>query len=322
MQTLLILTAVLLTSDGTTKRAFIGSCALGAAVLVKITSVLALPALLILPNYGKTVGSSKSKIAAAIVLPVLTGLSIYAFYNYVRFGNLFATGYNISGAAGEVTGNRIGNPLTGLFGLLFSTGRGLIWYAPPVLAGLIGCAGFFHEKKRMAIALALLAASWIVLHSCFQAWDSGWGWGPRYLLPILPFILVPAAEAWKRRIGKVFCVALAIVGFLIQIPGALIDFMASGRAGMTLFGQSSQDHSATAFVAWRNFQIAGSEIVRHFALLKQGEIDLAWQTFSDSPLPKVTLMLAAILAVSGSALLFSAWSLNRRQSQNLGRATP
>ena len=101
------------------------------------------------------------------------------------------------------------------------------------------------------------------------------------------------------------CVALAIVGFLIQIPGALVNFMASGREGMTLFGQSGGEHTGAAFVAWRNFRLAGSEIVRNFALLREGQMDLAWLTFRGTALPMITLALAAILLATGTALLVS-----------------
>lgn len=303
LQTLLILTAVLLTFGTTTKGTFVSGCALGCAVLLKSTSVLALPTVLMLRRSGKTPTSTKLRTAAAILLPMIGGLLIYSFYNYVRFGNPLATGYNISGRAAELGGNGIGNPITGLYGLLFSTGRGLIWYAPPVLAAVAGYGGFYRLNKSAAAAFALLVTIWIALHSCYQGWDSGWGWGPRYLLPILPYLLLPTAEALKRQVGRLICVATAIVGLLIQIPGALVDFMASGRAGMSLFGETAQEHSAAAFVSWRNFRIAGSEIVRDVVLLRQGQIDVAWRTFRHSWLSPFTLYLATLLLLSGLTLI-------------------
>ena len=305
LQTFLIVTAVLLTFGATKKRLFLGGCALGCAALTKLTSVFALPSLLILPNHRKTTISSKVRSALTIILPALGGLSIYALYNYARFGSVFATGYNIAGRAAELGGNGVGNPLIGFYGLLFSTGRGLIWYAPPVLAALLGYRDLLREKKAAAMALTLFVVIWIALHSFYQGWDSGWGWGPRYLLPILPFILLPTAEALKRRSGRIICVALAIFGFLIQIPGASVDFMASGQAGMALFGETIHERTAAAFVSWRNFHIEGSEIVRHFALLKKGKIDVAWATFHHSLLPPITFCLVIILILSGTLLIAS-----------------
>lgn len=305
LQTFFTLLAVLLTLRSTTKSAFASGCAIGCALLVKITAVVALPALLIPLRSRKASTSSFARATTAFVLPILCALSLYAFYNYARFGNLFATGYNISGRAAELGGNGIGNPVIGLFGLILSSGRGLIWYAPSVLAASVGYARFFREQKRASICSLLLIGTWLAIHACYQGWDSGWGWGPRYLLPVLPLLLLPTAETFKLRGGKAICVALAILGFLIQLPGALVDFMASGRAGMNLFAQTAREPSAAAFVAWRNFTLSGSEIVRHFSLLREGEIDVAWLTFRHSPVPIITFALATVLIVSGAFLSVS-----------------
>ena len=311
LQTFLIVSSFLLTLHATGKSSFVGGCALGCAALAKLTSVLGVPSLLILLNSRKTMISSRVLTWAMVVLPVFGALAIYAFYNYARFGNVFATGYNVSGRAAELGGNGLGNPLIGFCGLLFSSGRGLIWYAPPVLAAVLGYRDFLREKKTAAIAVALFVAMWIALHSCYQGWDSGWGWGPRYLLPILPFMVLPMAEAVKRRLGRIICVTLAIVGFFIQIPGASIDFMASGRAGMVLFGETTHERSAAAFVSWRNFRIEGSEIVRHFALLKEGKFDFAWATFRHSSLSQITFCLVIIFILSGAFLIVSTLRVQR-----------
>jgi hypothetical protein len=269
-----------------------------------------------LSNSGNALRSAKLRIVVAVVLPVVGGLLFYSLYNYARFGSLFATGYNISGRAAELGGNGIGNPITGFYGLLFSTGRGLIWYAPPTLAGVVGYGCFYRHNKSVAMAFALLVLIWISFHACYQGWDSGWGWGPRYLLPVLPFMLVPAAETSKRRAGKIICVATAVVGLLIQIPGALVDFMASGRAGMSLFAETVPEHGAAAFVSWRNFQIAGSEIVRHLALLKQGQIDVSWETFRQTWIFPVTFSLTALLLLSGLSLIFTDLRAQIRLARN------
>jgi len=305
LQICLVLAAALLVLRASTKELLIAGCALGFAVLVKITSVLALPMLLLLRGPADLPVWRRPARAVAIIAPVIGALVIYAAYNYSRFGSLIATGYNVSPAAAELTGNTIGNPLTGIYGLLFSFGRGIVWYAPPVIAGAIGAVRFYRDKQPLAVAFALFVGLWIAFYSFYKAWDSGWGWGPRYLLPVLPFMLAPAGAILARRPDRVAFAALAVIGFLIQIPGALVDFMASGRAGMTLFGQTAGEHTPEAFVAWRNFHLAGSEIVRHSALVWHGQVDLAWRTFRGTDLPKITFALVALFIASGISLLIS-----------------
>lgn len=305
LQTLLIIAAVLLMRRRSTKRCFIGGCALGFALLVKMTSVLVLPALFMLRDERDIPIWRDPVRATAVLASVICAFAIYAWYNYSRFGNFLTTGYNISGAAAVLGGNGLGNPAIGLYGLLFSTGRGIVWYAPPVLAGMMASVRFYRSKRSTARVFVVLLALWVGLHSFYKGWDSGWGWGPRYLLVVVPFLLIPIAEALKFRAGKLACIGLSVIGFFVQLPGALADFMVSGHAGMALFGQTAQDHTATGFVAWRNFQLAGSEIVRHSALVLHGQVDLAWLTFANTCLPMITFVAAALFLASGAFTLIS-----------------
>jgi len=212
-------------------------------------------------------------------------------------------------------GNGLGNPTIGLYGLLLSTGRGIIWYAPPVVAAIIGSVRFYRSKRATALAFATFVALWVGLLSFFKTWDSGWGWGPRYLFPIVPFLLIPIAEALKFRADKFACVGLCVIGFFIQLPGALVDFMASGHAGMAAFAQTAQDHTPASFVAWRNFQLASSEIVRHSALLLHGQVDLAWLIFTNTCLPTITFVAAVLFLTSGVFMLISPRLVHHRNAQ-------
>src|SRR6202040_1197025 len=113
LQTLLLVAAALLVLQGSANRSFIGGCALGFGVLVKITSVLALPALLLLPIDRDVPLWRRPARACAFVVPVVGAFAVYAWYNYSRFGSFTATGYNSLGTVAELGGNGIGNPFKG-----------------------------------------------------------------------------------------------------------------------------------------------------------------------------------------------------------------
>jgi len=315
LQTFLLLSAVLLTLQTSTKQSFVGGCALGFAVLVKMTSFLVLPALLMLRDERDIPIWRQPARATAVLAPVICALAIYAWYNYSRFGSFVATGYNFSGTVAELSGHGLGNPTIGLYGLLLSTGRGIIWYAPPVVAAMIGSVRFYRSKRSTALAFATFVVLWVGLLSFYEGWHSGWGWGPRYLFPIVPFLLIPIAEALKFRAGKLACAGLCLIGFFVQLPGALVDFMASGHAGMAVFAQTAQDHTPATFVAWRNFQLAGSEIMRHSALLLHGQVDLAWLTFANTCLPMITFVAAVLFLTSGMFMLISPRLVRHRNAQ-------
>ncbi len=301
LQGLLLLTACSLLMSATPRRSFLGGCALGFAILVKMTSLLALPAFLLLPDERGRLLCRRRSTTAGILIPVVMALALYAWYNWFRFGSLLATGY----AASDESLDFSGNPLIALYGLLLSPGRGILWFAPLTVVALCGLRRFYSEQRIVARALLVLIAVWLVVHLFYKRWDAGWGWGPRYLLPILPFLLVPLPIMWRTVRGRLFCVSALILGAAIQLPGILADFIVTGWEGLGVFQQQCHDCTEQAFIAWRNFSLSGSEIVRNSIVAMSGKIDLALLTFSGTWLPLVAITFAALFALIGVGIL--AW---------------
>ncbi len=88
-------------------------------------------------------------------------------------------------------------PLVGLFGVLFSPGRGLLTFSPFLVVGLAG----WGSKRLRREPLFLLATAWAGLQAVMVArnhdWWGGWCYGPRLLSDSLPawFLLVTLALA-------------------------------------------------------------------------------------------------------------------------------
>jgi len=304
LQGLLLLAGGLLLLRPTHARSLIGGCMVALAILVKITSIVALPAFLLLPNERGELLCRRRSTLGALIIPVVITVSAYGWYNWFRFGNLTATGYSAAyGGTPESSWNPIGNPFVGLYGLLLSPGRGALWYAPLIAVAAVSARHFYIERPVTGRAFLVLTATWLSAHSAIKGWEGGWGWGPRYLLPILPFFLIPLAVAWRSFEGKLACLGLFVVGVVVQLPGALVDFIASGREGIKVFEQSGHERTQSALVAWRDFNISGSEIVRHSDLLLRGKLDLAWLTFGNTWLPLVTFSFATFLVLCGLALM-------------------
>jgi hypothetical protein len=79
--------------------------------------------------------------------------------------------------------------------------------------------------------------------------------------------------------------------------------MASGGRGAELFRQECLNCTEQGFVVWRDFTLAGSELVMHTRLLLGGEADLAWLAFGGTWVPLLTVAVWALLLSSGLALL-------------------
>ena len=121
-------------------------------------------------------------VAALCAIPIL-------WYNRVRFGSPFATGY---GAAGG------GVFWRGAWGLLFSPGKSVFLYDPPLLLALAGIPAFLRRSRPLALALAAAIAPVFAVYAQFIYWDGDWAWGPRYLVPFLPACCLPLALVVDR----------------------------------------------------------------------------------------------------------------------------
>ena len=78
-----------------------------------------------------------------------------------------------------------------------------------------------------------------------------------------------------------------------------------GRTGSHVRSEAETCRECTqhALIAWRDFNVSGSEIVRHSDLVLRGQLDLAWLTFANTWLPVVTFSLASFWVLCGLALM-------------------
>lgn len=170
--------------------------------------------LLVVPLLAFFVGR---KNLVGFFIPVLAMVGLLALYNFARFGNPFD-----NGMLSTDSGDTFSTPLyVGLYGLLLSPGKGILWYSPPVLLALSGMKKF-KPIIVIVIPMVILQASW-------HAWAGGWCYGPRRFVALLPLLMLPAGFSVERclgsRRGKALLAALALVGFAMQIGGLTTNFI-------------------------------------------------------------------------------------------------
>jgi hypothetical protein len=180
--------------------------------------------------------------ASLVLLPVLGALACIAWYNVARFGSPLQSGYG-RGALGEavdvVFQRSLGYLLEGLWDLLASPGKGLVFYAPLVLLVPGGAWSLWTARRRgpVALLLALCAASWVAHANLLIRWLGGWAWGPRFLVPVVPLLVLlaggvlfpdsrhPAFPARRgQRLPRRAVAALALAGLLVQLPAVVADY--------------------------------------------------------------------------------------------------
>jgi len=209
--------------------------------------------------------------AAGVVL----ALAGHAAYNLARFGTPLETGYGAQASASAFT-----TPiLVGLYGLVLSSGKGVMWFAPglwlapsgvrAVLGGVRGgWPGWWDRASRRAALGALLAtAVALVLYGTFQHWAGDGSFGPRYLVPVLPllFLCVGFALSAAGRVRRALAVGLAVVGLAVQVGGVAIYFGAQMREAGDYPYTLALEHPR--FMSDSHFNPSFSPIVGHWRML-------------------------------------------------------
>ncbi len=142
------------------------------------------------------------------LIPLLAGitppLAVMAVHNYAIFRSPLPVGYAHSALwqAEHSTGffSLTYPRLDALWGITFSPFRGLFFVSPILLLSAIGFVVWARERRFRS---ELLVCGWSVVsffafNSASAMWSGGFGVGPRYLVPMLPFMVLPLAFAWKR----------------------------------------------------------------------------------------------------------------------------
>jgi hypothetical protein len=164
---------------------------------------------------------------------MLTGLIIGLFggalvlRNLFLFGSLFDFGYPATAEGGKSILS-FQTPLsTGLFGFLFSPGKSMFLFAPPILLAIPGLRRLAQRDLGLAIVAGTCPVLALFFFAKFAEWEGGYCVGPRYLLPGLILLclgLGPMLEdggRWPRPIARL----LFVIGFCVQAVGMSTSFL-------------------------------------------------------------------------------------------------
>ncbi len=180
--------------------------------------------------------------ALALVLVVLGVL------NVARFGSPLETGY------GREVGFWSSPWLEGLLGQLISPGRGLLLYFPAVLLAAAGTPALLRRAPWVALLGWGGLLTMLGVYCRWHAWEGGWCWGPRFLVPVLPLLAVPLAAWWESppasRIARWGGVVLVAAGALFNWIGTLVPFTDYHLALKNVFGAP---YMAVARWSWQAF---------------------------------------------------------------------
>jgi hypothetical protein len=206
----------------------LGGLFLGLSVFAHPTSTILLPGFIV---YSVLSLRRNRKTLASFLIGLGITLSFMGLINYLRFGSFTEFGY------GYFESLAVHNGWRGLVGLLGSPGAGLIFFFPIAILLPLGFKYMFRQNKRLFFLCAyVIIATWLdvgTLSFGFEpfAWSGAIAWGPRYLIPTLPFITLVVGYLLThlkkmpprpRLFLKVPIIILCIAGFYVNLVGTLV----------------------------------------------------------------------------------------------------
>jgi hypothetical protein len=162
-------------------------------------------------------GGLLARAAAGSVLP----LGAWLAFEIVRFGRPFAS-YGKS--------QQFNHPLfDGVWRLLVGPNKGLLFFFPLLVLAVAGLVALAGRRATRLPAAAIVAVSLVtlVIYSAWWAWDGTCGWGPRFLVPLVPLLSAAAGAGVLTRPGRVAAGCLTALGFGVNLLGVLTPEAAS-----------------------------------------------------------------------------------------------
>jgi len=283
---------------GAARYIFLAGLSFGYLVFTKISNLVMLPLFLgylVLSTNRQSSNVSQSDIIrrwmslGLFLFPIFVFLIIQGIVNFLKFGDFF-----------DIGAPNYRDPFpyfslltlpSGVGGLLLSPTKGLIGYAPPVILFLPSWVNWFRKDKLAGFVLSLVLTN-ILYYGAYYAWEGGTYWGTRYLVVIVPLLILPLGllidkiGGGKRILLLAFAIAIFLVGLIVQVGGVLVG----DRDYLDITGQ------------W--IQILGA-----WDFLRHGAIDSLWVHWS--PQTESLLIHPYGWALIGFAIVFALWIVTR-----------
>ncbi len=189
----------------------------GLSVHVHLLNVLAIPCLLgfaAAPSWRERAWAGERRVWIIALLLGSAGVALLLFGQWWRFRDPFESGrYDHYGYWVW--------PFEALATMVVAPGRSLLIYSPPILLALWWWPRLVRRERDLAAFVLALVLLRTLVVACRSDWHGGWGIGPRYLIPLVPFLLLPLLEPLSRwrslaRVARIGFVAFVLASVLLQ----------------------------------------------------------------------------------------------------------
>ena len=154
-------------------------------------------------------------------VPMASSALLLVWYDELRYHKVLAS-----------YGGSFSTPLGfGLHGLLLDPGKSIFVFDSLTLLGVAGLGALLGRDRPLAALYLLLIVPRTIFFAKWSSWGGGWAWGPRFLLPCVPLLVLAAVELLRmwdrsslpgmltRAAAAVLVIGSAVVNYLsVRVP--------------------------------------------------------------------------------------------------------
>jgi hypothetical protein len=207
-------------------------------------------------------------LGAALLVPPALIVLLLGIVNLVRFGAPWLTGYHQWKPEIHLPNGRFAD---GLWGFLFAPRFSIFLYFPLLIFALVGLRRFAERHRVDTVVMLSIFVTFLLFLSKLPSWAGEWTYGPRYLLPLLPFLSLPflafadevldSIATWRARaLAAAALACLAYSGYL-QVQVNRLPFWTYYNAREALFGARSLD--SVEYFLNRHTALIAEDLMRH-----------------------------------------------------------
>jgi hypothetical protein len=207
---------------------FIAGILTGLMILFRLPSVVAIPGLglyllgSIWQRQRKETGIHFSFVnifgqTVAFAIPVIVGILIYLCINYIKFESILGK-YENAGFHGRL--------LKALYAYLFSPGESIFLFSPLLILFPWLHRGFAKKYRLESIIILTISLCYLMFYGNYGGWHGLYCFGPRYLVPLVPILLLPLGQWMADTNKKMWFVVgfLAVIGFWVQLVNVAVNW--------------------------------------------------------------------------------------------------
>lgn len=175
-------------------------------------------------------GDRRADALALFAIGAIVPTLILLMYNQLAFGSPFDMGYFHHDTPQFAHVHSADNPLglripehfaKRLLDLLWGRHRGLAFYAPILLLTIPGWVVLLARRTwDLAVVSFSVVVAVLLVNVFYPEWTGGWSTGPRLLLPLIPFAMLPVAALLAQQ--SRFASAATLAALLLALAGGVL----------------------------------------------------------------------------------------------------